>query len=92
MAKEFQVNIQSELFVATPPMECIRLLVFRACEKRTHKTIYVDVLRAYFYATSVRPTHVKLPTEDPRSADPSCCGRLLMSMYGTRGAALNWHE
>ena len=36
--------------------------------------------------------YAKLPDEDLRSSDKSCCARLLVSMYGTRDAALNWHE
>ena len=54
--------------------------------------IYIDISRAYFYAKSVRPTYVKLPSEDPRSAGPNYCAKLLMSMYGDRDAAINWHE
>ena len=56
------------------------------------KVLYIDVSRAYFYAKSVRPTYIKIPAEDPRSGEQGTCGRLLMSMYGTRDAALNWHE
>ena len=92
VAKEYKINNQPELYAATPPTECMRLLISRAAEKKTNKMIYIDISRAYFYAKSVRPTYVKLPAEDPRSSDPTCCGRLLMSMYGTRDAALNWHE
>ena len=92
VAKEYKVNSQPELFAATPPTECMRLLISKAAEKKTNKIIYIDISRVYFYAKSVRPTYVRLPAEDPRSSDPECCGRLLMSMYGTRDAAQNWHE
>ena len=50
----------------------------------------MDVSRVYFYARSIRPTFVKLPAQDPKSSDPSICGKLLFSMYGTRDAAQNW--
>ena len=70
----------------------MRLIVSKAAEKKTSNIIYIDISRAYFYAKSVRPTYVKLPGEDPKSLDDSCCARLLMSMYGTRDAALYWHE
>ena len=92
VAKEYKVNSQPELYAATPPTECMRLIISKAAEKKTNKIIYIDISRAYFYAKSVRPTYVKLPAEDPKSSDESCCARLLMSMYGTRDAALNWHE
>ena len=52
--------------------------------------MYADVSRAYFYARAVRPVYVKLPDEDCGPDDVGKCGRLKMSMYGTRDAALNW--
>ena len=52
--------------------------------------MYADVSRAYFYAKAKRPVYVKLPEEDTEPGDENRCGRLLMSMYGTRDAALNW--
>ena len=52
---------------------------------------YIWTSRAYFYAKSIRPTYIKLPAEDTRSGEPGVCGKL-MSMYGTRDAALNWAE
>ena len=55
--------------------------------------MYADVSRAYFYAKAVRPVYVKLPEEDIEAGDEGKCGRLRMSMYGTRDAALNcWLE
>ena len=52
--------------------------------------MYADVSRAYFYARAKRPVYVKLPVEDMDKGDGGKCGRLGMSMYGTRDAALNW--
>ena len=52
--------------------------------------MYADVSRAYFYAKAVRPVYVKLPSEDVVPGDENKCAKLLMSMYGTRDAALNW--
>ena len=52
--------------------------------------MYADVSRAYFYAKAVRPVYVKLPADDLEPGDEHRCGRLLMSMYDTRDAALNW--
>ena len=51
--------------------------------------MYADVSRAYFYAKAVRPVYVKLPDEDMTEGDECRCGKLMMSMYGTRDAALN---
>ena len=52
--------------------------------------MYADVSRAYFHAKAVRPAYVKLPAEDLQPGDEHRCGKVLMSMYGTRDAALNW--
>ena len=52
--------------------------------------MYADVSRACFYANAERPVYVKLPAEDTEPGDEGKCGRLRMSMYGTRDAALNW--
>ena len=52
--------------------------------------MYADVSRAYFYAKAVRPVYVVLPQEDKDAGDEDMCGELVMSMYGTRDAALNW--
>ena len=52
--------------------------------------LYAVVSRAYFYAKAIRPVYVKLPEEDLEEGDEQRCGRLLMSMYGTRDAAMNW--
>ena len=50
----------------------------------------MDVGRACVYARFVRPTVIKLPTEDPRASDEGLVGKLMMSMYGTRDATPNW--
>ena len=51
----------------------------------------IDIKRAYFYAPARQTVYVKLPPEDPRAKDPSVCGKLLKSLYGTRDAGANWH-
>merc|ERR1712127_541761 len=53
------------------------------------RLMYADVSRAYFYAKAVRPVYVKLPEEDIETGDEGRCGKLMMSMYGTRDAAPN---
>ena len=52
--------------------------------------MYADLSTAYFYAKAVRPVYVRLPEEDMAKGDQSRCGRLMMNVYGTRDAALNW--
>ena len=55
-----------------------------------HKLLHADASRAYFYAPAVRPVYVQLPEEDREEGDGNMCGRLRVSMYGTRDEATNW--
>ena len=51
--------------------------------------LYADVSMAYCYAKAVRAVNVQLPDEDREEGHQGRCGKLLMSMYGTRDGALN---
>jgi hypothetical protein len=92
VAKEFNTGVMPELYAATPPSECLRLMLSMTASGKRQDIglMYADVSRAYFYAKAVRPVYVKLPAEDTESGDNGKCGKLKMSMYGTRDAALNW--
>lgn len=63
-----------------------------ATKGRDYKRLYLDVSRAFFYAKAERPVFVRIPDEDYEPGDEGTRGRLLMSMYGTRDAAVNWHN
>ena len=91
VAKEFNTGVCPELYAATPPSECLRLMLSQVASGQSQDIglMYADVSRAYFYAKAVRPMYVKLPDEDLEPGDENRCGKLLMSMYGTRDAALN---
>ena len=91
VAKEFKTDVRPDLFAATPPSECLKMLLSKLATKgEGYRLLYADVSRAYFYAKAVRPVYVQLPQEDLEEGDEQRCGRLLMSMYGTRDAAQNW--
>ena len=94
VAKEFKTSVNPDWYAATPPSECLRLMLSKlASGKKAGATLmYADVSRAYFYAKAERPVYVKLPDEDRGAGDEGKCGRLKMSMYGTRDAALNWSK
>ena len=90
VATEFKTDINPELYAATPPSECLRMLISMLASQDGAEMMYADVPRAYFYAKAVRRMYIKLPEEDFEQGDECKCARLLMSMYGTRGVATNW--
>ena len=49
----------------------------------------VDVSCAYLHAKAKRDVYIELPDEDKT---PGTCGKLDMSLYGTRDAAQNWED
>ena len=91
VAKEFRGNEdRPEWFAATPPSECLKIMLSKLASNKKFKLMYADVSRAYFYAAAVRPVYVQLPDEDRLPGDEDKCGKLRVSMYGTRDAAMNW--
>ena len=90
VAKEFKTDVRPDLYAPTPPGECLRLMLSQLACRKNARLMYADVSRAYFYAKAVRPVYVVLPPEDRQPGDEELCGELVMSMYGTRDAALNW--
>ena len=91
VAKEFRGNDdRPEWYAATPPSECLKIMLHRMASNRKYKLLYADVSRAYFYAPTSRPVYVQLPEEDREPGDENMCGKLRVSMYGTRDAAMNW--
>ena len=84
VAKEFNTGVNPDLYAATPPSECLRLMLSKlASGDSSTALMYADVSRAYFYAKAERPVYVTLPSEDTLPGDEGNCGRLRMSMYGT---------
>ncbi len=90
VAMEFKTDVKPEWYAATPPSECLKIILSLMAGSRQKKMLYADVSRAYFYAGVARPVYVKLPEEDKEAEDAQMCGKLKVSMYGTRDAALNW--
>ena len=90
VAREFKTDDRPEWYAATPPSECLKILISKMASDSGMKMMYADVSRAYFYARAARDVFVELPEEDKEPGDEDMCGRLKVSMYGTRDAALNW--
>ena len=97
VAKEINRSPSDDMFAATPPPEAKKMLFSMAVTefannravkfRGVQKLLFIDVKRAYFYAPARRPVFVQLPDEDYEEGQ---CGRLEVSMYGTRDAAANW--
>ena len=92
VGQEFNRSRDDLMFAATPPLELKKALFSLAVtgtkdSKKPLKLLFIDVRRAYFYAKARRPVYVKLPPEDHEEGK---CGRLNVSLYGTRDAASNW--
>ena len=73
-----------DLYVPTPPLETLKLLVaYCAKSQGTPKPKRVgifDVSRAYFYAPCQRPIFIEIPDEDWEVGDEHRVGRLKLSM------------
>ena len=61
VAKEFNTSADPDLHAATPPGECLRLLLSQLASSRASGTslMYADVSRAYFYAPAERVVYVR---------------------------------
>ena len=97
VAKDYNNSKEPDLYTATPALEFLRLIVSLAASfqdkcGRPWKIVVNDVNRAYFYAPSLKPTFVQICAEDFEPGDEHRCGKLLVSMYGTRPAAGNWQR
>ena len=98
--QEFENESKPELYAIIFPFECqimIRSTVVNHMAEQQDNTspmtiMMNDVGRAYFYVFAVRPIYVQFVDEDRQPNDEDICGRLNVSMHGTRDAALNWHE
>ena len=91
VGKEIKKDNRKDLFAATPPLESLRFLLSDAVTGWERKRLmFIDVSRAYFYAKARRDVYVEIPNEDWEEGDEYRCGKLRLSMYGTRDAAQNW--
>ena len=93
-----EVNRQAmlDMFAAMPPLEAIKALFSLCATASTNrdrrgpkKLAFIDIRKAYLNAPVQRAIYVRLPKEDH---EPGMCGRLNVSLYGTRDAARNWEE
>ena len=55
VAKEFNTGVRPDLYAATPPSECLRLLLSKFATDTTLKFMYADVSRVLFLCHSHTP-------------------------------------
>ena len=96
VGKEIQTNQRPDLFAATPPLESLRMIL-SICASNQHgnspyRILSNDIKRAHFFAKAKRPIFIEIPVEDREPGDEDKVGRLNLSPYGTRDAAMNWQD
>ena len=94
VAKQIKRPGDVDLFAAMPPLEAKKLLLSCLASQRRGglrgrrlKLGLVDVRKAYLYAPATEDIYIELPEEDKAEG---MCGKLRVSLYGTRSAAKNW--
>ena len=93
MAREINTHKRDDFFAATPPLEALNIILSMTSSCNNGEVVMInDISRAFFHAKAKREVHVQLPNEDATPSKEPMCGKLNYSMYGTRGAAQNWHE
>ena len=97
VGREIAKTKRHDLFAATPPLESLRMILsicasnqWQARPQDRYIVMSNDVKRAYFYAQASRPIFIRIPDEDWQPGDEDKVGRLNLSLYGTRDAAMNW--
>ena len=93
VAKEFKKCEKPELFAATPPLECMKMLIAKlAMASGKYRMLHVDVSRAYMHAKATRKICIEIPTEMRKKSDDikDTVGLLKVALYGTRDGAANW--
>ena len=63
VAKEYKVDARPDWFAATPPVECMRLLISKAAESKSNKVLCVDRHIASLILCQVHPTDVHQASE-----------------------------
>ena len=73
------------------------MVILAICASNQHgpepfRVLSSDVKRAYLFAKAKRPIFIEIPAEDREPGDENNDGRLDLSPYGIRDAAMNWQD
>ena len=68
VGRELNTGVRPDLFVATPPLEMLKVLMSYCAQNQDGghpiRLATIDIKRAYFYAQARRDVYVKVPEED----------------------------
>ena len=64
----------------------------RDTDEKSHVLMFIDITRAHPHCTTRRQVWVQLLAEDPRGEEEGVCGLPLRSIYGLRGAGMNFEQ
>ncbi len=97
VGREIATDKRADLFAATPPLESLRMILSICAMHQSDSdgdenfvVMSNDIKRAYFHAPATRPVYIAIPDEDWEDGDEARVGKLNLSLYGTRDAAMNW--
>ena len=90
---EFKIGRDDAVYVSTPPLEALRLIVSHAATHllsgRRRMRMINDVRRAYFYAKIQRDVCIEFPRRILTTAKVYW-GKLKLCLCGTRDATKRW--
>ena len=68
VAKDYNTGKRDDLFAATPPVECLRMVLSAATVGPEPKAVMVnDLSRAYMYSDCKQEAYVQLPKADVKT-------------------------
>ena len=95
VGQEFATYKDDSLYVSTPPLEALRMVISYAATvaggDAPKQILIANVKGAYFYAKAKRDLYIELPAEDLQG-NRGMLGKLKLNLYGTRDGASNWQE
>ena len=93
VAREINTYKRDDIFVATPPLEALKVTLSLATSGNKGEMLMInDISRAFFHAPAKHKVYVQLAKEDKTVGEEHLCCRFGYSMYGTRDAAQNWFD
>ena len=97
VGRKITTDQRPDLFAATPPIESLRVISSMcASNRRGHGPYGIlssDVKRPHFFVKGTGIIYIEVPIGDRELGDENEIGRLNLSLYGRRDAAMNWqHE